>query len=266
MSTVLVPLFLDVILPVLDAAGLLEGGSFLYGLQTSAGLQDLLLLRVLRLRRVLTDVGTFRRFAGALGLKSKDFRPYQLELARVLLSIVTLLCVASGLIYTTEHAVNPGINNYFSALYFGLTSLTTVGFGDIAPVTPQGRLVVSASIIAGIAVIPAQATRLVDALIALQREQQDPVKPPRQNRRRTTTMPAFTTHNLADGKGPSGVPIDEPPQEWSLSGKRSDSIPMDTDRVCNTCQATYHWTDAVFCWSCGSQLPATSLDEPDEDS
>jgi len=48
-----------------------------------------------------------------------------------MLTIVTLLSVASGLIYTAEHDVNPEIPDYFAALYFGLTTLTTVGFGDM---------------------------------------------------------------------------------------------------------------------------------------
>ena len=90
------------------------------------GLQNLMLLRVLRLNRVLTDTNTFERFEVALGIKSRDVRPYQLQLARVILSIFTLLSVASGLIYTAEHKVNPQIPDYFAALYFGLTTLTTV--------------------------------------------------------------------------------------------------------------------------------------------
>ena len=106
----------------------------------------------------------------ALGLPPESVRPFQLQLARILLSLFTLLSVSSGLIYTTEHGVNPEIPDYFSALYFGLTTLTTVGFGDITPVTPQGRLVVCASILAGVAVIPAQAASLLDAILEYQNE------------------------------------------------------------------------------------------------
>ena len=256
---VLIPLLLDVVLPLLDSASLLEGGSFLYGLQNSAGLQNFLLLRVLRLRRVLTDIGTFRRFAGALGLKSKDVRPYQLQLARVLLSIFTLLSVASGLIYTAEHDVNPGIPDYFSALYFGLTTLTTVGFGDITPVTAQGKLVVCTSIIAGVAVIPAQAAKLFEAFAAFQREQSQelPLSPKVARQimlRDKKRSVASVKYNLMDGKGPGGTPIDEPIKEWSEVGQRSDNTPIDASLTCQTCQATYHWSDAVFCWSCGSHL------------
>jgi hypothetical protein len=89
---------------------------FLYGIQNSAGLQNLLLLRVLRLRRILTDITTFGKFAVVLGLKPQDIRPYQLQLARVFLSMFTLLSVTSGLIYTAEHQVNPEIPDYFAAL------------------------------------------------------------------------------------------------------------------------------------------------------
>lgn len=61
---VLVPLVLgSAIVPLLDYLGVNQGEAFtfLYGLQNSAGLQNLLLLRVLRLRRVLTDINTVSR-------------------------------------------------------------------------------------------------------------------------------------------------------------------------------------------------------------
>ena len=76
-----------------------------------------------------------------------------------------------GLIYTAEHEVNPEIPDYFTALYFGLTTLTTVGYGDIVPVTSQGRIVVSATILAGVAIIPAQAAALADAFVSGQMEE-----------------------------------------------------------------------------------------------
>ena len=58
--------------------------------------------------------------------------------------------------------VNPQFPDFFTALYFGLTTLTTVGFGDITPITTSGRLVVAASILAGGAVIPFQLSRLAE--------------------------------------------------------------------------------------------------------
>ena len=65
----------------------------------------------------------------------------------------TLLFISNGLIYNynAKHLSSPQLPDFFTALYFVLTSLTTVGFSDITPLTAEGRLVVSASILAGIA-------------------------------------------------------------------------------------------------------------------
>ena len=54
---------------------------------------------------------------------------------------------------------------YLTALYFGLTTLTTVGFGDIAPVTPLGRAVVCFSILFGVTIIPVQLSSLASAIV-----------------------------------------------------------------------------------------------------
>lgn len=285
---VVLPLVLGTIIPLLEYIGVLEGGeggtadAFLLGLQNSAGLQNLLLLRVLRLRRVLTDIGTFRNFFSALPgfVRPRDVRPYQLQLARVLLSIFTLLSVASGLIYTAEHDVNPDITDYFSALYFGLTTLTTVGFGDIAPVTWQGRLVVCGSILAGVAVVPAQAAKLVDAIIGFQMEQEEKkgAGGGLSGRRgggftgdvaglgRTTSTMIGRGAAVTDGKGPSGTPIDTPPKESLLVEtplvQRDDGEQqlLAPGLACGRCGASPHRADASFCWSCGADLRRQAID------
>ncbi|GAB5366804.1 hypothetical protein AAMO2058_001175100 [Amorphochlora amoebiformis] len=123
------------------------------------------LLRIFRLMRYLEDFDTFRDLEIALGLKPSEIRPYQLQLARVLLSLTSAFFFISGLIYLAENKVNPAIPNYFSAMYFGITTLTTVGFGDITPVTAQGKLVVSLAIIFGVTFIPVQLGSLAEAII-----------------------------------------------------------------------------------------------------
>jgi voltage-gated potassium channel len=185
-----------------------------------SALVNLRLLRILRLQRVLQNMGTFQKFTGALGLPGfSSVKPYQLQLARVVLSLFTLLSVSTGLIYAAEHTVNPDMDNYFTALYFGLTTLTTVGFGDITPVTLQGKLVVSGSILAGVALIPAQAAALADALLNSQNQQELP-----------------------------------PPNTCGNAGSLPPSTIVDATTPCQLCGATFHWNSANFCWSCGTKL------------
>ena len=97
-------------------------------LTSSSSLINLRLLRILRLQRVLQDMKTFTRFEEGLGIPAGKVKAYQLQLARVVMSVFTLLSVSTGLIYTVEHKVNPQITDYFTSLYFGLVTLTTVSY------------------------------------------------------------------------------------------------------------------------------------------
>ena len=195
-----------------------------------SGLINLELLRVLRLRRVLKDLATFERFAERVFLGTARgeqvvntlVQEWQLQLARVLLSLFTLVSVATGLVYTAENEVNPAINNYFDALYFGLTTLTTVGFGDIVPMTVAGKLVVCGAILIGVAVVPAQAAALVEAL--LEREE---------------------AKRMSKKK---------PTRDSSIPPAAASVISMDTAKSCPQCGATFHWVAAQYCYSCGEEL------------
>jgi len=231
-------------------------------LSSSSGLINLRLLRILRLQRVLTDLDTFGTFEVALGLRPSDVRPYQLDLARVVLSIFTLLSVSSGLIYTAEHTVNPeGFPDYFTALYFGLTTLTTVGFGDITPITFEGRLVVSGSILAGVAIIPAQAATLFEALLDFQRERDGEKK---------KLSDGFDQQQQINDDTDTAVLTEQQPPRIELEQKPNPSPPATalnnintTNKIeqhymnnmkCRTCSASPHRLDAFFCWSCGAQI------------
>ena len=131
-------------------------------------------LRVFRLQRFVADPEAFRSFLIALGRDDTKLRPGELEItfqvARVVASILSLVFVATGLIYEAEKVANPQFSDFFTALYFGLTTLTTVGFGDITPVTFQGRLIVCLSILVGATIIPFQLAELGEALLAPKRD------------------------------------------------------------------------------------------------
>jgi len=61
-----------------------------------------------------------------------------------------------GVEYEVERAVNPLFASYADAVYFSVTTLTTVGFGDIAPITPTGRAFVALEMVAAVTVIPTE--------------------------------------------------------------------------------------------------------------
>lgn len=78
-------------------------------------------------------------------------------LVRIFFTLFAIIFVSSGLIFFIEHEVNPErFGTFFDAVYYSIVTLTTVGFGDIIPVSNAGRLVTMGMIISGIIFIPWQ--------------------------------------------------------------------------------------------------------------
>ncbi|MBF2045851.1 MAG: ion transporter [Leptolyngbya sp. IPPAS B-1204] len=86
--------------------------------------------------------------------------------ARILFTIFTIIFIYSGLIYQVEHPINSSrFTTFLDAIYFSVATMTTVGYGDITPVSQVGRLLAVLMILTGIALIPWQVGELIKQLI-----------------------------------------------------------------------------------------------------
>eukprot|EP01129_Flabellula_baltica_P013262 TRINITY_DN6128_c0_g1_i1.p1 TRINITY_DN6128_c0_g1~~TRINITY_DN6128_c0_g1_i1.p1 ORF type:complete len:857 (-),score=157.55 TRINITY_DN6128_c0_g1_i1:229-2799(-) len=87
------------------------------------------------------------------------------EIILYLITIVCFLFGVSGTLFTMENQFYGGpLYNLFDSFYFIIISLTTVGYGDISPATPLGKIAISVVIVSAIAIIPRLTNNLVSIL------------------------------------------------------------------------------------------------------
>ncbi len=118
----------------------------------------LILLRMFRVFRILR----FLRFFQTADFFFGKISDAMLNVLRLVMTIFMIFFVASGLFFIVEGGVeNPMISNFGDAFYFAVVALTTVGFGDIVPVSGAGKAVTVLCILSGIVLIPWQIGKIV---------------------------------------------------------------------------------------------------------
>lgn len=75
------------------------------------------------------------------------------EILTLLTLVAFIVFIGGAVIYVFEYGKNPNIHNFFDALYWSLVTISTVGYGDIYPVTYEGRVLTMFLILSGIAFI-----------------------------------------------------------------------------------------------------------------
>ena len=103
------------------------------------GTQLLQLARLARLLRIIAVSPGAKRVAQQLGQGG--------------IFAVGLLLFSSWAAYIAEHPTNPGFATFGNALWWGIVTLTTVGYGDIVPETTTGRVAGVFLMITGVATL-----------------------------------------------------------------------------------------------------------------
>ena len=108
---------------------------------------DTRMLRVLRLARLLK----FSHYTSALeDLMSAIYSERKAFLAALYLLILALF-LSSSLIYVAENEVQPDVfSSIPETMWWSIVTLTTVGYGDVSPVTAVGKLIGAATAMMGV--------------------------------------------------------------------------------------------------------------------
>lgn len=114
---------------------------------------DLRILRGVRLVR-LVRVLKLARYSRALRSLGRTFRRKREELALTLSMVGLLVLIASTLMYYAEHTVQPEtFGSIPDSMWWGVVTLTTLGYGDVVPVTLLGRFMGGLFALSGLLVI-----------------------------------------------------------------------------------------------------------------
>lgn len=115
----------------------------------NSGFRLLKLFRLLRTLKVLRAF-KFLRYSKSFDIIASVFKKQKKVLSAVATMAVAYILISALVIYNVEPE---SFNTFFDAIYWATISLTTVGYGDIYPVTTIGRIVTMVSSAFGIAII-----------------------------------------------------------------------------------------------------------------
>ena len=114
-----------------------------------AGLRLMKLLRLLRTFRVFRSFKMFR-YAKSIQIVLDVIKEQRVPLLAVCSLAIGYVLIAALIVFNVEPDT---FANFFEAVYWATVSLTTVGYGDIYPVTTAGRIVTMLSSFMGIAIV-----------------------------------------------------------------------------------------------------------------
>ncbi len=115
------------------------------------GYQFILMIRILRLLRIFRILRLFE-FMSEGKILAQAMRASARKIIIFMSFIFTIVVLLGTLMYVVEHD-NPGFKSIPSSIYWGIVTITTVGFGDIVPLTALGKMISSFIMLTGYSII-----------------------------------------------------------------------------------------------------------------
>jgi len=153
---------------MIDLLAILPFFLFAYGITL-----NLIILRAFRLLR-LVRILKLGRYSKSLSRMVLAMKIAKEDLLLALAATLIMLLVASFGIYQFENPVQPEkFSSVFESLWWALATLTTVGYGDIYPITLGGRIFTGLILMIGLGIVALPAGIIASSLTEARKQQDD---------------------------------------------------------------------------------------------
>ncbi|MEX0596542.1 MAG: ion transporter [Candidatus Paceibacterota bacterium] len=117
-----------------------------------AGTQYISVLRLLRLLRMFRIL-KLTQYIKESKLLLLSIKNSSRKIMVFFLFLLISVCVLGSVMFAIESPSNPGFRSIPESIYWAIVTITTVGYGDISPITPLGKVVASLIMILGYSII-----------------------------------------------------------------------------------------------------------------
>lgn len=122
---------------------------FLANYKHSISLAVLRIFRLLRVSRLLK----LTRYIAALKILGYAIRACHHQLSSLAILLAISAVMFSSIMYYIEYEANPQYSSIFQSLWWCIITMTTVGYGDICPITTLGKMVGAVCAVFGVVVM-----------------------------------------------------------------------------------------------------------------
>jgi voltage-gated potassium channel len=196
---------------------------------------ELQMLRILRLLQLLKLVRYFR----GLSILAQVFRAEAVPMTAAMLVMLIFMVLAACGMYLAEHQVQPKtFGSIPAAMWWAIVTLTTVGYGDIVPVTLAGKIIGAVIMLLGIGMVALPAGMLASRFSEELHQRQQFYR-------------LEVGKCLQDGKltVAETADLEQLSDEWSISEADASNIIAEQQKSIQTRR---------FCPCCGQVLPTES--------
>ena len=134
------------------------------------GTHSLVVVRALRLMRVFR-IFKVTQYVTEINSLVRAVRRTRAKITVFLLTVLTLVLILGAAMYVIEAGSDSGFTSIPRGIYWAIVTMTTVGYGDIAPQTPLGQAMAAFAMVLGYSLIIIPTAIFSTELVAASREE-----------------------------------------------------------------------------------------------